>query len=84
MYQHSNKDKYYFSIPVQQPQALVVVPSWKKAVEVRELVEEFTGEKSDAPECSDVRGHSEAKGHLRTIVLYAGGTEGKEKVCMVV
>ncbi|XP_035826123.1 uncharacterized protein LOC101851955 [Aplysia californica] len=48
------------------PQALIVVPSWKKAREVYELIEQFTG--------ASLRRMRQ----LKSIVLYAGGTEDNE------
>ena len=51
------------------PLALIIVPSWKKAREVYECIQDFTGFK-----------HQEVRdlNQIRTLLLYAGGTEEKE------
>ena len=51
-----------------QPLALVLAPTWKKARDVFEMVQNFTADQD--MEMS----------RIRPIVLYAGGTEDKESV----
>lgn len=62
-----------------QPITLIVVPSWKKAQNVFEIVEKFTDMnlKSKRPS----RPVTSQK-QIRPIVLYAGGTEDSEHVSL--
>ncbi|XP_059168932.1 putative ATP-dependent RNA helicase TDRD12 [Physella acuta] len=58
----------YFGLPSGKgPLALVVVPTWKKARDVCEMVERFAGSGAD---------------HIRAVALYAGGTEDNPTIQM--